>query len=136
MITFCFLVRMLSVFQFCFLVNIISVLSSFGCKLCYHLLRDSEYQIFRFNMKKQDEIHLTVNNSVLDVIGRLDATLFGSEKPCEAVLKEWHRILGLSKETGDKVCMITVCHELNLVFNSPFIFKITMTRICPGLDQT
>ena len=86
---------MLSVFQFCFLVNIISVLSSFSCKLCYHLLRDSEYQIFCFNIKKQDEIHLTVNNSALDVIGRLDATLFGSEEPYEAVLKEWHRIIGL-----------------------------------------
>ena len=36
-----------------------------------------------------------MNNSTLDVIGRLDATLFGSEEPYEAVLKEWHRIIGL-----------------------------------------
>ena len=59
-----------------------------------------------------------MNNASLKVIGRLDTTLFGSQGPCEAVLKEMHRIIGFSEETGDRVCMITnVCHELNPVFN-------------------
>ena len=54
----------------------------------------------------------------MKVIGRLDATLFGSQEPCKAVLKEMHRIIGFSEETGDRVCMITnVCHELHPVFN-------------------
>ena len=116
---------MLSVLQFCFLVNMPSVLSSFGCKLSYNLLRDSRYQIFCFNMgyfsqkARWDTFTInTINNASVKVIGRLDATLFGSQEPCKAVLKEMHRIIGFSEETGDRVCMITnVCHELNPVFN-------------------
>ena len=48
-----------------------------------------------------------MNNASLKVIGRLDTTLFGSQGPCEAVLKEMYRIIGFSEETGDRVCMIT-----------------------------
>ena len=75
-----------------------------------------------------------MDNSSLEVIGRLDDTLFGSyeAEPCEAVLKERRRIIGFSEKTGEKVCMITISHELSLVFNEPFIFKITMTATCPG----